>query len=172
MEHIARESKPYRKTLCNMGFGPPKELTDPDDIDKHFAAALKLAPLQCFHCLGEGHKKPQCPLFRTDGSSQPKQNAPQGRVNEGQSPRTVSQTPSQTEVNALEQRVKKQMEEMEKRMLQAISALAAPRQNIGGQRANQAKAVRASMEEETQEDDVSAAQEPENDAMSESQRSR
>ncbi len=42
--HISRDFKAYRKTLCKMGFGPPKELTDPDEIDKHFAAAIKLAP--------------------------------------------------------------------------------------------------------------------------------
>ncbi len=84
MGHIARECKLYRKTLCKMGFGPPKELNDPDDIEEHFAAAIKLAPLQCFHCLGEGHMKPQCPLLKSDGSNQPKQNGPQGRVNESE----------------------------------------------------------------------------------------
>ena len=144
-----------------MGFGPPKELTDPDEIDKHFAAAIKLAPLQCFHCLGEGHMKPQCPLLKSDGSAQAKQNVPQGRSNEGQPPRMGTQASNQGEVAALEQRMKKQMEEMEKRMLQAISGLAAPRQNFNGQRTAQAKAVLTSADEETLDDDASEMQEPE-----------
>ncbi len=125
-----------------MSFGPSKELTDPDEIDKHFAAAIKPAPLQCFDCLGEGHMKPQCPLLKCDSSGQTNQKVPQGRSNERQIPKTGLQTTNQGEVTALEQRMKKQMAEMEKRMLQAISGLAAPRQNFNGQRTGQAKAAR------------------------------
>ncbi len=140
------------QTRCKMGFGPPEELTDPDETDRHFAAAFKLAPQQCFHCLGEGHMKPQCPLLKSDVSSQPKQNVPQGRTNEGQNQRASSQTSNQADMNALEQRIKKQTEEMEKRKLQAIGDLTAPRQNFGGQRSGQAKG--ASTDEKMQDDGV------------------
>ena len=51
--------------------------------------------------------------------------------------------------------MKKQMEEMERRMLQAISGQAAPRQNFNSQRAGQAKGVRTSADEELQDDNVS-----------------
>ncbi len=94
--------------------------------------------------------KPQCPLLKGEGPGQAKQNVPQGGTNENprrQNQRATSQGSAQGEVNALEQRIKKQMEEMEKRMLEAIGALAAPRQNYSGQKASHAKAVRTPSEE-------------------------
>ena len=116
--------------------------------------------------------KPQCPLLKSDGSAQAKQSVSQGKSNEGQAPRTGTQASNQGEVAALEQRMKKQMEEMEKRMLQAISGLAAPRQNFNGQKTGQAKAVRTSADEDAPDDNVSVMQEPECNIMSEVQEPR
>ncbi len=125
----------------------------PDDIDKHFTAAIKLAPLHCFHCLGESHMQPQCPLLMGEGSNQPKADTPQGRMNEHahrQNPK--AQTSNQGEQNALErrmeQRLMKQMEEKEKRMLDAIGALTAPRQSGGGRNPSHAEAVRTPVAED------------------------
>ncbi len=51
-----------------MGYGPPPGLTDPDELDKHYAMAVKLAPIHCFHCMELGHMKPACPLLNLENS--------------------------------------------------------------------------------------------------------
>ena len=66
--HIARECGGYRKSLCKMGYGPPPGLTDPDELDKHYTMAVKLAPIHCFHCMELGHMKPACPLLNLENS--------------------------------------------------------------------------------------------------------
>ncbi len=52
--HTASRCPGYRKSLCKMGYGPPPGVNDPDALDKHYAAVVKLAPLHCFHCMEQG----------------------------------------------------------------------------------------------------------------------
>ena len=79
---------------------------------------------------------------------------------------------NQNEENAVEQRMKKQTEEMEKMMLEAIIALTAPRQNFNSQKPSHAEAVRTAVDENREDESISVMQVPQCDSMSEGQRSR
>ena len=46
-----------------MGYGPPPELKEPDELDKHYAMAVKLAAMHFFHCMELGYMKQACPLL-------------------------------------------------------------------------------------------------------------
>ena len=128
-----------------MGYGPPPELKDPDEMDGHYAMAVKWAPIHCFHCTDLGHMKTACFFFNSENP---------GKLNAAQPPPKQGTSQAQNEgfqdrMNAMESRVekrlKKQMDEMEKRMLDTISGLNRPRSvqkshnNYGP---NQTKAVR------------------------------
>ncbi len=76
--HVQKDCGSYRKTLCRMGSGPPAEICDSDEISRFFAAAIRVAPLYCFHCLEEGHMKPRCPYLK--GGNQAKASPTNGTL--------------------------------------------------------------------------------------------
>ncbi len=46
--HVAKNCSGYRKSLCRMGYGPPPELNDPDELSKFYKAIIRMAPIHCF----------------------------------------------------------------------------------------------------------------------------
>ncbi len=143
--HIARECGGYRKSLCKLGYGPSPGLTDPDELDKHYAMAVKLAPTHCFHCMELGHMKPACPLLNLENSGKLGVTQPPPKQINSQAQSEGSENKMSAMESRIEQRLERQMDEIEKRMLDAINNLNRPRavQNShNNSRPNQAKAVR------------------------------
>ncbi len=128
-----------------MGYGPPPGLTDPDELDRHNAMAVKLAPIHSFHCMELGHMKPACPLLNLESSGRLGVTQPVPKQSLTQPQSESSENKMSAMESRIEQRMKRQMDEMEKRMLDAINGLNRPRalqNNNNNGRPNQAKAVR------------------------------
>ncbi len=148
MGHVQKECANYRKALCNMGYAPPDHINDPDGITRYYRAVMRVAPMHCFHCLGEGHMKPNCPHLKRSTCAQAMGAAPAaqaatptvGGTNQYNMQGETQTTPlTREEINAA---MKQQIDGMEQRMLEAVRKMLNPtKNNPNMNRGNQATAV-------------------------------
>ncbi len=119
-----------------------------------------MAPIHCFHCLEEGHLKPKCPYLRNGHQPNPANETPAGQVSNQvrtAPPHTQERTTAAPpvvhgEADALEKRFKQQMENMERRMMDAMRKMLTPTNNTqNSNRHNQAKAFRTPDEKQETE---------------------
>ncbi len=59
-----RGCQAQRASLTKMGYVPPPDMVDPQELNAYYKKVLEMAPLKCFLCRQEGHMKPNCPLLR------------------------------------------------------------------------------------------------------------
>ncbi len=131
-----------------MGYAPPDHINNRDEITKYYKAVKRIAPLHCFHCLGEGNMESNCPQLKRSPGAQPGGAAPVTRSMEGTNhpnAQRQAKTPPLTR-EGMNTAFKQQIDGMEQRMLEAVRKMLNPNSinNPNMSRGNQAKAVRSS----------------------------